>query len=171
MADQDLIGTVPEGPIRAWGCMQTSRSSKAKIEEESAFVSRLQDEVARVIVGQRYMVERLLIGLLADGHVLLEGVPGLAKTLTVSTLAKAIKTSFQRIQFTPDLLPADLIGTLIYDPKTSEFQTKKGPIFANVILADEINRSPAKVQAALWRRCRSTRSRCGQNTFPWTPPS
>ncbi|MYL07493.1 MAG: AAA domain-containing protein, partial [Gemmatimonadales bacterium] len=120
-----------------------------KIREQSAFVERLVDEVGRVIVGQRTMVERLLIGLLADGHVLMEGVPGLAKTLTVRTLAQAIDTGFQRIQFTPDLLPADLIGTLIFDPKRSEFQTRKGPIFSNIILADEINRSPAKVQSAL----------------------
>ncbi len=120
-----------------------------KIQQESAFVDRLLDEVGRVIVGQRTMLERLLIGLLADGHVLMEGVPGLAKTLTVRTLADAIDTSFRRLQFTPDLLPADLIGTLIYDPKDQEFKTKKGPIFANIILADEINRSPAKVQSAL----------------------
>ena len=143
---------------------------QAKIQEESAFVSRLQDEVARVIVGQRYMVERLLIGLLADGHVLMEGVPGLAKSLTVSTLAKAIRTSFQRIQFTPDLLPADLIGTLIYDPKSSEFQTKKGPIFANVILADEINRSPAKVQSALLEAMQEHQVTIGENTFPLDDP-
>ena len=105
-----------------------------KIREESGFVERLLAEVSRVIVGQRTMVERLLIGLLADGHVLMEGVPGLAKTLTVRTLARAIDTKFRRIQFTPDLLPADLIGTLIYDPKDQEFKTKKGPLFANIIL-------------------------------------
>ena len=169
MADQDLIGTVPKARS-APGMHADIEVIQAKIEEESAFVSRLQDEVARVIVGQRYMVERLLIGLLADGHVLLEGVPGLAKTLTVSTLAEAIKTSFQRIQFTPDLLPADLIGTLIYDPKTSEFQTKKGPIFANVILADEINRSPAKVQAALLEAMQEHQVTIGQNTFPLDAP-
>ncbi len=143
---------------------------QAKIQEESAFIGRLQDEVGRVIVGQHYMVERLLIGLLADGHVLMEGVPGLAKTLTVSTLAKAIQTSFQRIQFTPDLLPADLIGTLIYDPKSSEFQTKKGPIFSNIILADEINRSPAKVQAALLESMQEQQVTIGENTFPLDDP-
>ena len=120
-----------------------------RIHGESAFVSRLIDEVGRVIVGQRTMIERLLIGLLADGHVLMEGVPGLAKTMTVKTLASAISTTFRRIQFTPALLPADLIGTLVYDPQQSEFRTRKGPIFANIILADEINRSPAKVQSAL----------------------
>ena len=122
-----------------------------KIHQESAFVERLLGEVGRVIVGQRAMVERLVIGLLADGHVLLEGVPGLAKTLTVRTLARAVDTTFRRIQFTPDLLPADLIGTLVYDPQHAEFRTKKGPIFSNLILADEINRSPAKVQSALPR--------------------
>ena len=141
-----------------------------KIRQESAFVERLVDEVGRVIVGQRYMVERLLIGLLADGHVLMEGVPGLAKTMTVRTLAQAIQTAFQRIQFTPDLLPADLIGTLIFDPKDSEFKTKKGPIFANIILADEINRSPAKVQAALLEAMQEHTVTIGQNTFELDDP-
>jgi MoxR-like ATPase len=141
-----------------------------KVQAESAFVDRLVDEVGRVIVGQKYMVERLLIGLLADGHVLMEGVPGLAKTLTVSTLASAIETSFQRIQFTPDLLPADLIGTLIYDTKDQDFKTKKGPIFANVILADEINRSPAKVQAALLEAMQEHQVTIGSNTFPLEDP-
>ncbi len=169
MADQDVMDSMPEARP-APGMNADIEIIQAKIEEESTFVSRLQDEVARVIVGQRYMVERLLIGLLADGHVLMEGVPGLAKTLTVSTLAKAINTSFQRIQFTPDLLPADLIGTLIYDPKSSEFQTKKGPIFANVILADEINRSPAKVQAALLEAMQEHQVTIGQNTFPLDDP-
>ncbi len=141
-----------------------------KIQRESAFVSRLTDEVGRVIVGQRYMVERLLIGLLANGHVLMEGVPGLAKTLTVRTLARAIQTDFHRIQFTPDLLPADLIGTLIYDPKTSEFATKKGPIFANIILADEINRSPAKVQSALLEAMQEHTVTIGETTYPLDDP-
>jgi MoxR-like ATPase len=141
-----------------------------KIQRESAFVSRLTDEVGRVIVGQRYMVERLLIGLLANGHVLMEGVPGLAKTLTVRTLAAAIQTDFHRIQFTPDLLPADLIGTLIYDPKTSEFATKKGPIFANIILADEINRSPAKVQSALLEAMQEHTVTIGETTYPLDDP-
>jgi len=120
-----------------------------KIERSSQFIEEINSELNKVIVGQRYMIDRLLIGLLADGHVLLEGVPGLAKTLTVSSLAKVINTKFQRIQFTPDLLPADLIGTLIYNQKEAEFTVKKGPIFSNIILADEINRSPAKVQSAL----------------------
>jgi MoxR-like ATPase len=141
-----------------------------KIQQESAFVGRLQDEVGRVIVGQRYMVERLLIGLLANGHVLMEGVPGLAKTLTIKTLASAIDTSFHRLQFTPDLLPADLIGTLIYDPKDQEFKTKKGPIFANLILADEINRSPAKVQSALLEAMQERTVTLGENSYPLDDP-
>ena len=143
---------------------------QAKIRETSGFVDRLLDEVGRVIVGQKTMVERLLVGLLADGHVLMEGVPGLAKTLTVRTLADAIRTSFQRIQFTPDLLPADLIGTLIYDPRETEFKTRKGPIFANVILADEINRSPAKVQSALLEAMQEQTVTIGQETFDLPSP-
>ncbi len=141
-----------------------------RIQQESSFVARLVDEVARVIVGQRHMVERLLIGLLADGHVLMEGVPGLAKTMTVRTLARAIQTSFHRIQFTPDLLPADLIGTLVYDPQSSEFKTKKGPVFANIILADEINRSPAKVQSALLEAMQERTVTIGETTFPLDVP-
>ena len=143
---------------------------QARIRETSGFVDRLLDEVGRVIVGQKAMVERLLIGLLSDGHVLMEGVPGLAKTLTIRTLADAIRTSFQRIQFTPDLLPADLIGTLIYDPRKTEFETRKGPVFANVILADEINRSPAKVQSALLEAMQERTVTIGDNTFPLPSP-
>ena len=141
-----------------------------KIREESLFLPRLLEEVGRVIVGQSTMVERLLIGLLADGHVLMEGVPGLAKTLTVKTLAQAVDTRFRRLQFTPDLLPADLIGTLVYDPKDQEFKTKKGPIFANIILADEINRSPAKVQSALLEAMQERTVTIGENTFPLVAP-
>ncbi len=141
-----------------------------KIHTESAFVGRLLDEVGRVIVGQRYMIERLLIGLLADGHVLLEGVPGLAKTMTVRTLADAVHTTFRRIQFTPDLLPADLTGTLVYDPRQSEFKTHKGPIFANIILADEINRSPAKVQSALLEAMQERTVTIGDTTYPLDSP-
>ncbi|MDE0897423.1 MAG: AAA family ATPase [Longimicrobiales bacterium] len=141
-----------------------------KIEQESAFVDRLLAEVGRVIVGQQTMVQRLLIGMLADGHVLMEGVPGLAKTLTVKTLAEAIDTKFRRLQFTPDLLPADLIGTLIYDPKDQEFKTKKGPIFANIILADEINRSPAKVQAALLEAMQERQVTIGEHSYPLDDP-
>ncbi|HCY81092.1 MAG TPA: ATPase, partial [Xanthomarina gelatinilytica] len=120
-----------------------------KIEKESAFVDLLILEMNKVIVGQKHMVERLLIGLLGQGHILLEGVPGLAKTLAINTLAQAVDGSFSRIQFTPDLLPADVVGTLIYNMKQNDFSIKKGPIFANFVLADEINRAPAKVQSAL----------------------
>ncbi len=141
-----------------------------RIEQESGFVGRLSDEIGRVIVGQRYMVDRLLVAMLANGHVLLEGVPGLAKTLTVRTLSRAIQTKFQRIQFTPDLLPADLIGTLIYDQKDGAFKTKKGPIFANIILADEINRSPAKVQSALLEAMQEHTVTIGEHTYPLDDP-
>ena len=136
-----------------------------KIEKESAFVNDVLNEIRKVIVGQDYMVERLLVGLLSNGHILLEGVPGLAKTLTVKTLSQTIKTAFQRIQFTPDLLPADLIGTLIYNQKEGSFTTKKGPIFSNLILADEINRSPAKVQSALLEAMQERQVTIGDNTF------
>ena len=141
-----------------------------RIQTESAFVERLLDAVGRVIVGQRTMIERLLIGLLADGHVLMEGVPGLAKTMTVRTLANAIATQFRRIQFTPDLLPADLIGTLVYDPQQSEFKTRKGPIFANIILADEINRSPAKVQSALLEAMQERTVTIGDTSYALDSP-
>ena len=141
-----------------------------RIERESEFVGTLLSEIDKVIVGQRYMVERLLIGLLADGHVLIEGVPGLAKTLAVRTLSRAIDTKFQRIQFTPDLLPADLIGTLVYSPGTGEFTTKKGPIFANIILADEINRAPAKVQSALLEAMQERQVTIGEKTYPLDQP-
>ncbi len=141
-----------------------------RVKKESEFVQRLTQEIGKVIVGQKYMIERLLIGLLSNGHVLLEGVPGLAKTLAVKTLANAIQTRFQRIQFTPDLLPADLIGTLIYDQHKGEFKTKKGPIFANLILADEINRSPAKVQSALLEAMMERQVTIGDTTFPLDDP-
>ncbi|NOX88574.1 MAG: MoxR family ATPase [Calditrichaeota bacterium] len=136
-----------------------------RIAQESAFVEKIIKEVSKVIVGQAYMIERLLIGLLSNGHILLEGVPGLAKTLTVKTLSQTIQTKFQRIQFTPDLLPADLIGTLIYNQKDGQFTTKKGPIFSNLILADEINRSPAKVQSALLEAMQERQVTIGENTF------
>jgi MoxR-like ATPase len=141
-----------------------------KIHRESAFIDILQMEIGKVIVGQKHMVERLLIGLLANGHILLEGVPGLAKTLSVKTLAGAVNARFQRIQFTPDLLPADLIGTMIYNQKEGSFQTKKGPVFANFILADEINRSPAKVQSALLEAMQERQVTIGENTFPLPEP-
>jgi MoxR-like ATPase len=141
-----------------------------QVKQQSVFVQKLLSEIDKVIVGQRYLIERLLIGLLADGHVLVEGVPGLAKTTAVKTLSAAIKAKFQRIQFTPDLLPADLLGTQIYLPKTAEFMVKKGPIFANIILADEINRSPAKVQSALLEAMQEKQVTVGGETFALEEP-
>ncbi|MBW2332195.1 MAG: MoxR family ATPase [Deltaproteobacteria bacterium] len=141
-----------------------------KVKKESAFISALVSETRKVIVGQRYLIDRLLVGLLANGHMLVEGVPGLAKTLSIKTLSQVINTKFQRIQFTPDLLPADLIGTLIYNPKEGTFTTKKGPIFANIILADEINRAPAKVQSALLEAMQEHQVTIGENTFKLDEP-
>jgi MoxR-like ATPase len=141
-----------------------------QIQKESVFLDAIQGELRKVLIGQEKMVQRLLIGLLAEGHILLEGVPGLAKTLAVKSLAQAISTSFHRIQFTPDLLPSDLIGTLIYNQKESSFEVKKGPIFANIILADEINRSPAKVQAALLEAMQEKQVSIGDSTYPLEEP-
>lgn len=146
------------------------RALNERIEKESAFIDLLKMEMDKVIVGQKYMVERLLIGLLADGHILLEGVPGLAKTLAINTLAKAIQADYSRIQFTPDLLPADLVGTMIYNQKKEEFIVRKGPIFSNFILADEINRAPAKVQSALLEAMQEKQVTIGDNTFPLPNP-
>jgi MoxR-like ATPase len=136
-----------------------------KIEQESAFVEAIRLEMKKVIVGQEHMINSLLIGLLSDGHILLEGLPGLAKTLSINTLAKIVKADFSRVQFTPDLLPADVIGTLIYNQKKEEFVVKKGPIFANFVLADEINRSPAKVQSALLEAMQEKQVTIGSETF------
>ena len=136
-----------------------------KIERESAFIDILTMEMNKVIVGQKHMIERLLIGLLGKGHILLEGVPGLAKTLAINTLAQAVQGSFSRIQFTPDLLPADVVGTLIYNMKENDFSIKKGPIFANFVLADEINRAPAKVQSALLEAMQEKQVTIGDETF------
>jgi len=141
-----------------------------KVMEKSQTIDKLKEEIGKVIVGQKYMIKRLLVGLLADGHILLEGVPGLAKTLAVNTVAKTIQASFKRIQFTPDLLPADLVGTMIYNQKTTEFIPKKGPIFANFILADEINRAPAKVQSALLESMQERQVTIGQETYPLPKP-
>lgn len=141
-----------------------------RVEKESIFVEKLRVEIGKVIVGQKYIVERLLIGLLANGHILLEGVPGLAKTMAVKTLADCIQAKFRRLQFTPDLLPADLIGTLIYNPKETKFTVKKGPIFANLILADEINRAPAKVQSALLEAMQERQVTIGDETYPLEEP-
>ena len=141
-----------------------------RVKQESDFVNTLMYEVGKVIVGQKYLIERLLIGILSNGHVLLEGVPGLAKTMSVVTLAKALQAGFQRIQFTPDLLPADLIGTLIYNPKSGDFTVRKGPIFTNIVLADEINRAPAKVQSALLEAMQESQVTIGDQTFKLDDP-
>ena len=140
------------------------------IRDESAFVETLQNEIGKVIVGQRRMVDRILVGLLTGGHILLEGVPGLAKTLSVKTVSDAIQASFARIQFTPDLLPADLIGTLVYDPRNQTFVPRKGPVFANIVLADEINRAPAKVQSALLEAMQERQVTIGDTTYPLPAP-
>jgi MoxR-like ATPase len=146
------------------------RALNEKIERESAFIELLSLEMNKVIVGQKHMIERLLIGLLGNGHILLEGVPGLAKTLAINTLAKAVHGSFSRIQFTPDLLPADVVGTMIYNIKANDFSIKKGPIFANFVLADEINRAPAKVQSALLEAMQERQITIGDTTFKLDEP-
>lgn len=141
-----------------------------KVQKESMHFNRLKSEIHKVIVGQEHLINRLIMSLLVNGHILIEGVPGLAKTKSIFTLAKAIKTDFQRIQFTPDLLPADLLGTQVYNPKTGDFTTKKGPIFSNIILADEINRAPAKVQSALLEAMQERRVTIAGTTYPLTDP-
>lgn len=146
------------------------RALNEKIHQESSFVDLLNLEMDKVIIGQKYMVERLMVGLLSNGHILLEGVPGLAKTLAINTLAKAIHADFSRIQFTPDLLPADLVGTMIYNQKKEEFIVRKGPIFSNFILADEINRAPAKVQSALLEAMQERQVTIGDHTFELPDP-
>jgi MoxR-like ATPase len=140
------------------------------VEKELSILKQIREEIGKVIVGQTDLIDRLLIALLCNNHVLIEGVPGLAKTLTITTLAKTIQAAFQRIQFTPDLLPGDLIGTLIYNPKTGDFTTRKGPIFANIILADEINRAPAKVQSALLEAMQERQITIGDESFPLDNP-
>ncbi|WP_299059028.1 MoxR family ATPase [uncultured Polaribacter sp.] len=146
------------------------RAINEKIEKESAFIDILSLEMNKVIVGQKKMIESLLIGLLGDGHILLEGVPGLAKTLAINTLSKAVQASFSRVQFTPDLLPADVVGTMIYNMKENNFEIKKGPIFANFVLADEINRAPAKVQSALLEAMQERQITIGDETFKLDEP-
>lgn len=140
------------------------------VRDQAEWIKTLRAEMGKVIIGQQYLVDRLLVGLLANGHVLLEGVPGLAKTLSVRTLADCLHASFSRIQFTPDLLPADIVGTLIYNPKTGEFSTKQGPVFANIVLADEINRAPAKVQSALLEAMQERQVTIGEHTFTLPSP-
>src|ERR1700735_416571 len=148
----------------------TTQELSNHVKQNGQWIKPIQDEMARVVVGQRYLIDGLLTGLLANGHILLEGVPGLAKTLTVKTLASCVRTGFQRIQFTPDLLPADLVGTLIYNPRTGEFTTKQGPLFSNLILADEINRAPAKVQSALLEAMQERQVTLGDTTYPLADP-
>ena len=143
---------------------------RREVEQHAPQINQLRESVGKVIVGQRYMVERLLVGLLANGHVLVEGVPGLAKTTAVNALAQAMSCVFRRIQFTPDLLPADLIGTMVYTPKTGDFTVKKGPVFSNIVLADEINRAPAKVQSALLEAMQERQVTIGDRTFPLEAP-
>ena len=162
LTDKNLTHTMSE--------VVNIKELNAQIERESVFVDTLNMEMSKVIVGQKHLVDSLLIGLLSGGHILLEGVPGLAKTLAITTLAKAVDAKFSRIQFTPDLLPADLIGTLIYSQRTEEFTVKKGPIFANFVLADEINRSPAKVQSALLEAMQERQVTIGDETFRLPEP-
>ena len=142
----------------------------ARVREQGAFVSQLMEALGRTIVGQKYMLERLLVGLLANGHVLIEGAPGLAKTRAAVALAQALRCEYRRIQFTPDLLPADLVGTLIYQPQSGEFRVRKGPVFANLVLADEINRAPAKVQSALLEAMQEKQVTIGEESFPLPLP-
>ena len=156
--------------------MDSPQNITALVKQESAFVEALLSEVRKRVIGQSYMIERIMIGMLTGGHVLLEGVPGLAKTLTVNTLAQAISVQFQRIQFTPDLLPADVIGTMIYNQHNQEFEARMGPIFTNILLADEINRAPRRCSLRCLRRCRRSRSRsawihtsCPSPSSCWRP--
>src|ERR1700719_4423607 len=150
--------------------MKSPQEITQEVRELGQWIPPLRQQVGHVVIGQKYLVDRLLLGLLANGHILLEGVPGLAKTLTVKTMAACIQTGFQRLQFTPDLLPADLIGTLIYNPRTGEFTTKLGPLFSNLILADEINRAPAKVQSALLEAMQERQVTIGEQTYPLSDP-
>src|ERR1700760_1221061 len=150
--------------------MKSTQEITQEVQQLGRWIPAVRDEVGHVVIGQKYLVDRLLLGLLANGHILLEGVPGLAKTLTVKTMAACIQTGFQRLQFTPDLLPADLIGTLIYNPRTGEFTTKLGPIFSNLILADEINRAPAKVQSALLEAMQERQVTIGDQTYKLPDP-
>src|SRR3954467_14703368 len=150
--------------------MKSTQEISQQVQELSHWIAPLREQVAHVVVGPRYLVGGLMLGLLANGHILLEGVPGLAKTLTVKTMAACIHTGFQRLQFTPDLLPADLIGTLIYNPRSGEFTTKFGPLFSNLILADEINRAPAKVQSALLEAMQERQVTIGDTTYPLSDP-
>jgi MoxR-like ATPase len=149
---------------------QSVEAIRRSVEEQSSFIANIRREISRVVVGQEYLIDRLIVGLLANGHVLIEGVPGIAKTTTVKALAQSLDCDFSRIQFTPDLLPADLIGTLVYNPRDGEYSTKKGPIFGNIVLADEINRAPAKVQSALLEAMQERQVTIGGETFTLDKP-
>jgi MoxR-like ATPase len=170
MTEHSLAGNAPVTSRAASSELADLEALNARIAEESRFVGDLRDALGQMVVGQHTMVDRLLVGLLADGHVLLEGLPGLAKTLAVRTLAAAIDSRFSRIQFTPDLLPADLVGTMIYNQRTGEFVVQRGPIFANIILADEINRAPAKVQSALLEAMQEKQVTIGGQSFALDEP-
>src|SRR3954464_9821221 len=150
--------------------MKSAQEISQQVQQVGQWIPAVREQIGHVVIGQKYLVDRLLLGLLANGHILLEGVPGLAKTLTVKTLAACIHTGFQRLQFTPDLLPADLIGTLIYNPRSGEFTTKHGPLFSNLILADEINRAPAKVQSALLEAMQERQVTIGDQTYKLPDP-
>src|SRR2546425_6295011 len=150
--------------------MKSTQEITQEVRELGQWIPGLRQQMGHFVMGPKYLVDRILLGLLANGHILLEGVPGLAKTLTVKTMAACIQTGFQRLQFTPDLLPADLIGTLIYNPRTGEFTTKQGPLFSNLILADEINRAPAKVQSALLEAMQERQVTIGDTTYPLADP-
>jgi len=170
---EELNTNNPTPPVANTATSSSNVDIKAlneKIQKESAFVDLLTMEMGKVIIGQQHMTERLLIGLLSNGHILLEGVPGLAKTLAINTLAKTVDAKFSRVQFTPDLLPADVVGTMIYNQKQEEFSVKKGPIFANFVLADEINRAPAKVQSALLEAMQERKITIGEETFKLPEP-
>ena len=160
----------PRRPMHDGGQHPNIHAINEAVQQASAWVRPLQQEIGRVIVGQKYLVDRLIISLISSGHVLLEGVPGLAKTLSLRTLACAIQAQFQRIQFTPDMLPADVVGTLIYNPRDGSFQTKHGPVFSNLVLADEINRAPAKVQSALLEAMQERQVTLGNETYPLPQP-
>jgi MoxR-like ATPase len=167
---QPAQGAVQEQRVASLIPGSEPRASRETVAENSIWISPLREEVARVIVGQKHLVDRLLIALLTNGHVLLEGVPGLAKTLALKTLANCISVRFKRLQFTPDMLPADIVGTMIYNPQDGAFRTKHGPIFSNLILADEINRAPAKVQSALLEAMQERQVTIGDETYPLPAP-
>ena len=171
ISPEDFQSPLNQTNTRSAGPQFTSiQTINESVQRASAWVRPLEQEISRVIVGQKMLIDRLLVGILSNGHILLEGVPGLAKTLTLNTLASAIQTGFRRIQFTPDMLPADIIGTEIYNPKDVSFVVKQGPVFANLILADEINRAPAKVQSALLQAMQERQVTIGEKTYPLPDP-